>query len=414
MFDYLTKTLDNGLRVVFVPMPTTSLTVNLVVAAGSKNETAKTRGVAHFLEHMAFKGTKKRPNKLVVVKDLDKIGAIYNAGTSKEMIEYFIRSTPTQLELMIDVLTDIVFNPLLSGQEMLIERGAIIEEINMYEDTPIEKIDFLFEEAVFGRNPLGWDISGTKETVSFLKRSDLLNYHQQFFLPQNMVLAIAGGLKKSEFPKILKLTQKYFGRYKSKLNEKRKTVWELSGSNLIEKKRTEQTHLVLGVPTFGMTDPRCYPAKVLAQILGGGMGSRLFLKIREELGWAYYIYAFCDFYQEAGMFGAKAGLRNDKAQEAMEMIRQEMVNFTRKLTKKEVDEAKTCLNGRYLLAIESSGRVAWQVGESWLLEGQIKTVEQSLANLKKVTTVDVIKLAKELFKEQNFCLAAIGPQRVKS
>lgn len=410
MFNYLTHTFDNGLRLVFVPMATTSVTVELLVKVGSKNESPKIRGLSHFLEHMAFKGTPKRPNTITIARELDKVGAVYNASTSGERISYWIKTTPENLELSLDIIADIVFNPLLPEKEIKKEKGVILEEINMYEDSPMEKVWDVFSRSVFGDNPLGWEVIGEKETVLSLTRNDFVEYMNRFYSPSNMVLAIAGGIKKNDFKKLVSLVNKWFGKEKKKELPPVKIEWSFNDKKeLIKTKKTEQTHFILGVPCFSLFDPRRYQAMVLQTVLGGTMSSRLFIKIRERKGWAYYIHAVADHMQEAGVFAVAAGVRNDKFSDAVNLIKKEMVTIAETITKKEVEEAKLNSRGRLLLALESSTRVAGLVGESWLLKGEIEKAEEILAMIEKVTKDDLVKLGEEFFKEDKFYLGAIGP-----
>ncbi len=412
MFEYLTHTLDNGLRIVFVPTGSPSVTTALMIGVGSKNESSRIRGISHFLEHMAFKGTEKRPSALAITEELDKIGALYNASTGKEVTSYWIKSTADHLELMFDVISDIVFHSLLEEKEIKKEKGVIIEEINMYEDDPKRKVWDLSERVVFGNNPLGWEIIGSKKTVSQLKRKDFVDYQKTLYSPANMVLAIGGALKKGDWSRVLKLVEKWFGKVKLTPVKKERVGWQAGREKkLVKKKKTEQTHLVLELITFDLTDSRRWPMSVLSLILGGNMSSRLWRKIREQRGWAYYIHSFSDYYQEGGLLGVKAGLNNDKVAEAVKLIKQEMLGFAETVKEKEIKEAKSCLKGRFLLSLEPSGKAANLAARSWLLEDRLCTAEEILDKLAKVTLDDVRSLAEDFFKERNFYLAAIGPNK---
>jgi len=381
-----------------------------MVGVGSKYENEKIRGLSHFLEHMAFKGTKRRPDKMAIIKKLDEIGAIYNAGTSKEVTNYWIKTTPDYLELMFDLIADIAFGSIFPPCEIAIEKGVILEEMNMYQDDPSKKIWDLADNLILGDNPLGWDIIGTKKIVASLKRADFINYQKRFYSPENIVLAIGGGLKKSDWNRVLDLSRKWFGQVKARPVEKVEIDWHSSkNKKLIKKKKTEQTHIVLGLSTFGRDDERRYPLSVIKTALGGNMSSRFWELIREKRGWAYYIYAISDYYQEAGVFGAKAGLRNDKVQEAVDLLKKEMVSFFKTVDKKELDETKGCIRGRLLLSLESSGSVASLIASQWLLKGKFETIEEILRKGDKVTLNQIKSLSKELFIPKNFYLAAIGP-----
>jgi len=410
MFTYLTDKLRNGLRIVFVPRQSPSVMVSLTVGVGSKHEDKRIRGISHFLEHMAFKGTKKRPDKMAIVKKLDEIGAVYNAGTGKERTRYWIKTTPDYLELMFDIISDITFNPLFPEKEIAVEKGVILEEMNMYEDDPPRKVWDLAENLIFGDNSLGWDTIGTKRTVAGLKRADFVDYQRRFYSPANAVLAVGGGLKKRDWSRVLDLSRKWFGRIRAKPVKEKRVDWcSRPERKLIKKKKTEQTHIIFGVPTFGRGDERRYPLSVIKTALGGNMSSRFWEIIREKRGWAYYVYAVADRYQEAGIFGAKAGLRNDKAQEAVDLLKKEMTSFAKTVDQKEVDEAKGCLEGRFLLSLEPSGSVASFIASQWLLKGEFETVEEVLKKGRAVSLDQVRSLSQELFSPKSFYLAAIGP-----
>lgn len=409
MFDYHQKTLDNGLRVVFVPMDTTSIVVNLYVGAGGKYEKENEHGLAHFFEHMAFKGTEKRPGAIAIAKQLDKIGAVYDAGTSKDYISYWIKNTEEHLDLMFDVLSDIVFNSQFSQADIGVERGVILEEINMYEDTPSDKAYHKFMELALGDGSLGRIGLGTKKSVGKFTRKHFLNYRDRFYSPSNMVLAVAGKASKE---KVFDLTGIWFSGYEQFSTETGQINWQSKDERvLVEKKKTEQTHLVLGRPIFGLKDDRRWPMAVLKTVLGTGMSSRLFSEIREKRGLAYYVYASTHYYQEAGLFGVGAGVRKDKVQEAVELIRKELVNIGKSITKEEFDDAKEGIRGRILLSLESTNNLAGWAASTWLREGKIRTVEETLKKIESVNLGQVKDLANELFQPEKLFLTAIGPHK---
>jgi predicted Zn-dependent peptidase len=408
MFEYKRKTLDNGLRVVFVPMDLTSVVVNLYVGAGGKYEKEEEHGLAHFLEHMAFKGTEKRPDPLTMAKELDKIGAIYNASTSKDRISYWIKNTPKHLDLMFDFVSDIVFNARMEEKEINREKGVILEEINMYEDTPKAKVEDLFSQLVLGDNLLGRSGLGTKKSVKKFSRSDFVGYKKRLFSPKNMVLAVAGN---SNQEKVFGLAKKWFGQYQVDFQEPEPVDWKPEKKKvLVDKRKTEQTHLILGRSIFGFEDDRRWPMGILKNILGSGMSSRLWSEIREKRGWAYYVYASVGYYQEGGLFGISAGVRNNKAQEAVEIIKEELLNISQTMTKEEFNDAKEGLRGRILLSVESTTNLAGWSADSWLREGKIRTVKETLDLIESVKIEEVKNLAGDLFQPGEFYLAAISPK----
>ncbi len=407
MFEYNQKILENGLRVVFVPMDLTSVVVSLSVGAGGKNEKKNEHGLAHFLEHMAFKGTKKRPDKMAMAKELDKIGAIYNASTSKEKTTYWIKNTSRHLNLMTDIVSDIVFNSQLKEKEIGREKGVILEEINMYEDTPVEKVDDLFFQQVMGNNLLGRSLLGTKKSVQSFDRDDFLNYKQRLYSPKNMVLAFAG---KSDKQEIFDLSEKWFGDFRSFQASEERISWRSEPEKIfIEQKDTEQTHLVLGCPIFGLKDSRRWPMSVLKTVLATGMSSRMWNEIREKRGLAYYVYSMVSYFQEAGLFAIKAGVRNDQVQEAVGVIKKELTNIGETMTNEEFQDAKEGIRGRILLSLESTNNLAEWAADTWLREGKIRTVKETLELIDSVKIEQVRDLAEEYFQSGKLYLAAIGP-----
>ncbi len=409
MFKYHQKVLDNGLKVVFVQMDLTSVVVNLYVGAGGKYEKENEHGLAHFFEHMAFKGTEKRPDPLIMAKELDKIGAVYNASTGKDRISYWIKNTSKHLDLMFDFISDIVFNARLAEEEIDCERGVILEEINMYEDMPKAKVSDLFRELVLGTNLLGRSGLGTKDSIRSLQRSDFLNFKKRLFSPENMVLAVAGN---SEVEDVFGLAEKWLGDYQPFPAEVKDVDWQSKSEKVfIDQRDTEQTHLILGRPVFGLKDERRWPMAVLKNVLGTGMSSRLWNEIREKRGWAYYVYASTGYYIEGGLFGVGAGIRNEKAQEAVEVIKKELVEISDSITEEEFNDAKEGIRGRTLLSVESSENMTdWMAG-SWLREGRVRTVQETLDKIAGVKLDEVKSLADEMFGPDNLYLAAIGPNK---
>jgi len=411
MFDYLTTTLNNSLRVVFIPTGSTSLTVRLAVGAGSKNEAKEVMGIAHFLEHMAFKGTKKRPDAKIIRQEIDRIGAAYNASTGKEVTSYYIKSAPENLDLMMDIVSDIIFNALVKPQEIEKEKGVIIEEYNMYQDQPIDRVDDLFEGLILGKDTsLGRKIIGTKETIQAVNRKKFIDFKSRFYQPANMVLAIAGGLTKKDWSKVKQLAEKYFGQAKNeKINKGKISFKEDVGKEKIEMDKTEQTHMIVGLPVFAQADDRRWPFSNIRMILAGNSISRLWTKIREDRGWVYYIYPYLDYFQETGIFGIKLGLRSDKVSEAKKIIQDEMVNLSKTVTGQELADAKSCFKGHFLLSVENPSTTASIAALSWLLEGKLRKAEDGLKKIEESSLGEVKEVAKDLFKESRFSIAAIGP-----
>lgn len=414
--DYQITTLKSGLRLVTLPMPAVeSVTVMVGVGAGSRYETRRINGVSHFLEHMAFKGTKSRPTTLVISSAIDAVGGEFNAFTDKEFTGYWIRLAARHTELAFDILSDILTNSLLKTEEVNREKGVIVEEINMRDDTPMIQVADNFVELLYGDNPMGWDIAGEKETIRAMKRQDFLDYIQRLYFPQNMTVVVAGKIG-SQVDQVKKLTEQYFGLLQKRGQKITKTIklTQLKPKLRLITKKTEQAHFLLGLPGYDLADKKRWAESILATILGGGMSSRLFIKIRERRGLAYYVDCSPEFYTDSGFLAAAAGVRLEKIQEAIKVVLGEFVDLaTKKVGAKELSKAKEFNKGRFILAMEDSRAVATRAATQLILEGKIRSVKETLAEIDKVTAEDVRAVAADLFRPEKLNLAVIGPYEDK-
>lgn len=412
MEKYTLSSLKTGLRLITVPMPQVeSVSVMVGVGAGSRYETKKISGLFHFLEHMAFKGTKKRPTTLDISAEIDGIGGIFNAFTSKELTGYWIKLAVKHKTLAFDILSDILTNSLLQKKEIDRERGVIIEEINMYEDLPMRKVYENFERLLYGSNPMGWSIAGEKETVRQIKQEDFLACLKKFYYPKNMVLAVAGKIKPDE---VKDLTGQFFTQLQ-KTGQKQTKEIKISQSrarlNLVTKK-TEQGHFCLGVPGYQYSHPDRFVVGVLATILGGGMSSRLFIEIRERRGLAYYVGCQPEFFTDSGYLMARAGVKLEKIDEAIKVVLAEFNNLaTAPVVGKELKKAKEFLKGRMILALEDSRSVAERYTAQLLLEKKIRTPKETMTLIDKVTSDDIQRVARKVLRPEKLNLALIGPFR---
>jgi predicted Zn-dependent peptidase len=409
-------TLNSGLRVLVFPMPRLeSATVMVGVGAGSRYETREINGLAHFLEHMAFKGTKKRPSTQQIASEIESVGGVFNAFTDKEFTGYWMKLPVKHLPLACDILSDMLTNSLLKQEEIERERGVIIEEINMREDVPMTKVAVEFERLLYGDNPMGWDIAGEKETVSKMTRRDFLEYMRRLYFAKNMVVAVAGGIEEK---KLSKLIRDYFSplRKVGKNITKPISVEPRAGQDkprlkLIFKK-TEQAHFCLGVPGYSLKDQRRWPAGVLAAILGGGMSSRLFLEIRERRGLAYYVGSEAEFYTDSGFIVSRAGVKIEKLSEAIKVTLGEMEKLAaKKIGQKELNKVKEMLKGHLILSLEDSQNVAQRGATQLILEGKVRTPAQALAEIDKVSAGDVQQVACDLFRREKINLTIVGPYK---
>lgn len=405
------KILPNGLRVITVPMPSfESATVMVMVGAGSRYETEKNNGISHFLEHMAFKGTEKRPNAQAIASLIDGIGGEFNAFTSKEVTGYYVKSAVTHVDLCLDILSDMLQHSKLDKDEVEREKGVILEEINLYEDTPARKIGDIYEGLLYGDTPMGWDIAGRKEVIKALTREDFVSYMDSLYSANNITVVVAGGVNVEATEA---LVEKYFGKMKSfdTLRYEKLDQNQVKPDLNIKHKDTEQVHLAIGFRTVAIDSEEKHALSVLAAILGGGMSSRLFSEVREKRGLAYYVRTSSEHYQDAGNIVSTAGLDPKRIEEGIEVILNEYSKFSKgeaSITSEEFTKAKEYLKGHLVLELEDSRSVAAFYAQAELLEKKIETSEELIQKIDKVTLKEVEDVAKKYFVSETLNLAIIG------
>jgi len=405
------KVLPNGLSVITAPMPSfESATALVMVGAGSRYEVKQNNGISHFLEHMAFKGTKNRPTFMEISGLVDGIGGEFNAFTSKEYTGYYIKAGKNNIELCLDLLSDMLQNSKLESAEIEKEKGVIIEEINLYEDTPMRSIGDIFESLLYGDTPLGWDTAGKKEIIRKINRDDFTKYLDSFYSPSNMSVVLAGGVSENQS---VELVEKYFSSMKKFKPEKALEIKEnqKKPAVFVKTKETEQAHLVLGVRTVPLGAPERYALSVLSSILGGGMSSRLFSEVREKRGLAYYVRASSDQYTDAGSLVVSAGVDSKRIEEAVEVILSELSDLRdgrKKIKREELKKAKEYLKGHLVLELEDSRSVSIFYASQNILEKDIKNPDEVLSKIDGVTEEDVMKAAKKYLIKETLNLAIIG------
>ncbi len=406
--------LDNGMRVILVPQKDSlSTTVLVLVEAGSKYETKEINGVSHFLEHMCFKGTKKRPKPIDIAVELDSLGAAYNAFTAQEYTGYYAKVRSNHLDKALDIISDIYLNQIFDSQEIKKEKGVIVEEINMYEDDPKRKIWSIFMELLYGDQPAGWDIAGTKETVRNMRQADFFKYHQDNYVAKATIVVVAGSFNESE---ALDKVKNYFnGISTAEKISKEKTKESQSQPGIILKyKDTDQTHIVLGTRAFDVFDKRRYVLDILSGVLGGGFSSRLWRKIRDEMGAAYYVGCGDDLYSDHGYLVVPAGIDTSRVDEIISAILGELKRLvSEEIGGKDLDLAKEHLIGDLVLGLETSNSLAGFYGGQEILTKKIITPEQLIEKLKSVSAKEVMDLAQDIFKNEKLNLAIIGPFKEK-
>ncbi len=406
-----TKTkLKNGLTLLEIPsQDAESVVVDFFVKTGSRSETEKESGISHFLEHFLFKGTKKYPSALAISQLVDGIGGEMNANTGKEHTQFYIKAASQHLELIFEVLTDMIQAPLFDAKELEREKGVIVEEINMYKDTPMYEIENVLERVMWPKDALGRDIAGSKDTVTKFSREMFIDYINRHYQLPNMILGISG---KYDRKKLRLLVEKFWAKYpKKKYHGWDKARDKQAAPRLeVSFKETEQAHLAFGFKGLAYGDKRAAAQSVLSAILGGGMSSRLFLEVRERRGLAYYVRASGSNYQDTGVFNIGSGVQVGKIEEAIKVILAELDKIkTEKVGTEELKKAKEFIKGKSILALEDN-----QVRLDWLLERaaflpKIETPEEIFKKIDRVSAEDVRSLARQLFQKRNLSLAIIGP-----
>ena len=408
-------TLKNGLRIITVPQKSTqAVTVLALVGTGSKYEKKEISGISHFLEHMFFKGTKKKPDKITIAETLDKVGGIYNAFTGEECTGYFAKVASAHFGLALDWVSDIYLNSLLPEQEIAKERGVIIEEINMIYDNPMAYVSTLWSKLLYGDQPAGWDIAGTKESVSQIDRQKMSDYMSNQYVAKNTVVCIAGNIQET---RAINEVKKSFAGIKNtnSLGKEKVVERQTRPELLLHFKETDQTHLCLGVRGYNFLHPQRYVQDVLSVILGGMMSSRLFIEVREKLGLAYYVKTDAETNSDTGVLATRAGVDNKNVEKAIATILKEYQKISReKVSDGELKKAKDYIKGKTALILEGSDDLASFYGAQELLEKMILTPKEIYAKIDKVSSRDIMEVAQDIFQPKNLNLALVGPFKDKS
>lgn len=401
--------LSNGLRFIEAPMPgTRTATVLIIYKTGSKYENRQTSGISHFVEHVMFKGTEKRPDAALISSELDSIGGEYNAFTSKEFTGYYIKADAAKFPRALEIISDMVTNSKFADEDINKERGVIIEEANMYDANPMMKIEDVFEQILYGDTPAGWDTIGFKENIKTWTHQDFVKYFKSQYGTNSATLVFAGNLPKD----IKKQAEKFFSalpknKWQNKLAVKER---QKSPQVLAVNKKIEQTVFSLGVRTFKSGSKEEVATKLLGVILGGSMSSRLFSEVREKRGLAYSVRASVEFYSDCGYLTAVAGVKNEKLEEALLAVLEEFRKIKEeKIPASEIKKAIDLTSGRLAIQLEASDDVANWYGFQTILKKEVISPEQFLKKIKSVTADDLQKVAKQIFQPKNLNLALIGP-----
>jgi predicted Zn-dependent peptidase len=402
--------LDNGLRILTAPMESAqSVTCAIMLAAGSRYETAETNGIAHFAEHMFFKGTERRPTARDISMEIDGIGGEFNAFTGKEYTGYYVKCAAESRDVALDVLVDMLRNSKFDPAEIDREKGVIIEEMNMYFDTPRDFIGGVYEELLYDDQPLGWDIIGRKETIRGANRDTFTSYVGHWYRPARMVVGVGGKIGDGLHERV----QELLGDLPQADTGEPAPVRLSSNGDArvkVHTKASDQAHICLGVHSYPLEHPDRYVLQVLATILGGGMSSRLFTEVRERRGLAYYVYGLNHSYTDAGSLYAQAGVDIQRIDDAVSTVAQELRKIADEaVPADELDKAKSFAKGRFVLQLETSQGLIMFGLRREVLESKTPDPEDILAELDKVTAEDVQRVAHDVIAKRGFNLAVIGP-----
>ncbi|HEY8173799.1 MAG TPA: pitrilysin family protein [Dehalococcoidia bacterium] len=408
--EYQRTTLDNGLRVLSAPMPgTRSVAVSVYVGAGSRYETDSEAGVSHLLEHLVFKGTEKRPTPQEISELIDGVGGVMNAATDRELTVYYAKVARLHFDRAADVLTDMVRNPLIAGEEIEKERKVVIEELASVEDSPAQLVDVLLDATMWPGQPLGRDVAGSEETVNGLTREMTLDYMRRQYVPNNIVVAVAGSIEHDE---VVAFMDKALGDWAPGTPG----TWfpVVNGQDAsraaVQYKRTEQAHIELAVHALSSQDPDRFPLDMISVILGEGMSSRLFMELREKRALCYDVHSYASHYLDTGAFAVYAGVDPKKAVEATQALLEELSKLRESgVSPEELTKAKELSKGRLLLRMEDTRSVSGWLGGQEMLNGFVRTPDEVVELFDAVTVEDVQRVAATLFDARKLSLALVGP-----
>jgi predicted Zn-dependent peptidase len=410
--NYKKTSLKNGLRILTVPMQETqTVTVVAMVGVGSRYESEKEAGLSHFIEHMFFKGTERRPTALSISEELDAIGGEFNAFTSKDSTGYYVKVDAKHIETALDVVSDMYLNSKIEETEVEKERGTIIQELNMYEDMPMRNVGDVFENLLYPGTSLGRDIIGYKETINNFKRVDFLKYMKRFYLSNDTVICVAG---KFDEKKIVEQIKTYFHEMAEGKKPELKRIKEAQKvpAVKIKFKKTDQTQLIVGVRSYDQYSEKRFALSLLSIILGGNMSSRLFIEVRERRGLAYYVRTSTESFEECGYLATQAGVEHKNLSLALETILAEYKKIAKELVSgKELQKAKDYIKGKMVMGMEASDEVAMFFIGQELSRREILKREEIFRRVDAVTPENILAVAKEIFQDKKLNLAIIGPHK---
>jgi predicted Zn-dependent peptidase len=404
------STLANGMRVVTTPVPTAqSVSVNAFVGIGSRGEAPRTNGLSHYMEHMLFKGTDRRPDAIIIAEAIEGAGGVLNAYTSKELTCYWNQVPFDKLGQAMDVLADMYRNSKLEQVEIDRERTVVQQEIRRAFDQPGAWASELLSRATFGDQPIGWPIAGTIETVEAMQRDDFVQHVATYYVPSNTVLSVAGNTIHDE---VMALAEEHFGGIEDRPTPEPPPARDNLSNEpvIVEKREIAQCNIGIAAYAAGRKDPDRYAIQVMNTILGRGMSSRLFKEVREKRGLAYSVGSGVSRFNDTGVLSISAGVTLEHLEEATSVIRDELFKLTAEAPgDEELTKAKDFSTGNFRLGLESTMALAQRAGESLLMLGEIEPIEDAVAGIASVTPADVQRVAKRIFKPGQFAMSVVGP-----
>lgn len=410
MIKYNLTTLPNKIKFIYAPLTTSeAVTTFILVGTGGRFEKSQQSGISHFLEHLFFKGSKNRPSAFEISKELDGIGANYNAFTGEEYTGFYVQSSAQDFDRSFDVLTDMFLNPLFTSDEIEREKGVIMQELNMYRDMPQLYVQILNQNQIFKNHPLGYDLIGNQETISAIGQKEIIDYRAKHYTNSNTTVVVCG--KEND-----KYNEKIFNTFGHLEDSPAPKFNEFSSEKVEDKliqeiRKVDQTHLVLSYLGIAKTDKRKYTLTVLNTILGGGMSSRLFTQIRERRGLAYYVRSSVSAFHDTGAISLIAGVKTDKVSETIKVMLQEVADLaTKGPSAEELERAKGNLRGSLLLGLEDSFEIASFLADELLYQGKIREIEEIIKAINSVTQEEIVDLAKFIFQKEKMGLAIVGPK----
>jgi predicted Zn-dependent peptidase len=408
---YESTTLDNGLRILTAPMPhTRSVSVSFYVGAGSRYETKPVAGLSHFVEHMLFKGSSRRPTAKDISEAVDRVGGMLNGGTDRELTVYYVKAAKPHFPLAVDLLVDMLRRPIMDDDEIEKERKVVIEELATVGDSPAQQADILLDELLWPDQPLGWDVAGTPDTVSSLSRDTVLSYLRRQYVPNNTVLSVAGAV---EHAQVVDLLTREVGDWKS--GEPSSWHPAINGHKgpavKVQYKNTEQAHITLAVLGVSNQHPDRYAIDLLSAIIGEGMSSRLFMELRENRSLCYDVHSYTSHFLDTGAFTVYAGVDPKQATTAVSAILEQLAITRDGVPEDELVKAKELTKGRLLLRMEDTRSVSGWLGVQELLTGKVKSVDDVVEQVDAVTVEDLRRVANDLFRTERLAMAIVGPFR---